>query len=301
MSQSGLPPFRALQAFEAVGRLGSVRRAAQELGVTPGAISQQLKLLEAHVGATLLIKQGRNIGLHPQARGYHDLVTQGIDKLTAAQGYAATLGAGDDLVISGLPTVLLRWLNPILHRFQDLHGLASFRLEATHTEPDPELPPNMLRITYGAAADRFPHARQLFRDHCFPVCSPDFLTRYPEAAKLENTPLIAIDWGASYRAMPGWGDWFHLKGRTQDPAPAIETHSLSGSAIESAVAGQGVVLAQSAFVRAELETGRLVRLSKDHISLPDPYYVCWGSGLSDQPIAQGFLGWLQGVARDQSV
>lgn len=295
-----LPPLRALQAFEAFGRTGSVNGAAQSLNVSPGAVSQQLKALEDFVGMTLILKDGRRAVLTPEAEAYHALVEQGFEKLAAAQAYLAQQKEGSDLIISGLPTVLLKWLNPLLHRFQPSSGDGAIKLEATHNEPDPDLPGQMFRLTYGAVSQNFPHSRPLFTDRCFPVCSPEYLERYPQArdpVELAGLPLIGIDWGASYPTVPGWEDWFAASGITPGEIKPIEVHSLSGLALESAVAGKGAVLAQASFAKLDLELGRLIRLSDDDLPMPEPYYACWGQRMAERPISKEFLDWLLVEAR----
>ena len=295
-----LPPLRALQAFEAFGRLGSVGGAAQELGVTSGAISQQLKVLEDHLGLALVFKDGRRAALTPEARLYHELVSSGFDRLRNAQHVVLQRKSGVDLKVSGLPTLLLKWLNPRLHRFQPSADIP-IRLEATHVEPDAQMQGQMFRLTYGALSTRFPHSRALFTDSCFPVCSPDFLKRHPQAVTpegLATLPLIEIDWGPAYASVPHWHDWFARHGIDPAPVRTIAVHSLSGSAIEAAAVGQGVVLAQASFASVDLDLGRLVRLSPDALPMPEPYFVCWGMTTLEQPNARPFLNWLIATARD---
>lgn len=298
--KSYLPPLRALQAFEAFGRLGSVGSAAQELGVTSGAISQQLKVLEDHLGMQIVLKDGRRAALMRPAQTYFDMVTAGFDKLRAAQAVLARARSGPDLKVSGLPTLLLKWLNPQLHRFQSVSQGSPIRLEATHLEPEATMQGEMFRLTYGSVAQRFPHFRAIFTDLCFPVCAPDFLERYPEAKHPEglvNLPQIDIDWGPAYVSVPRWRHWFAQYGIENVRARPIAVHSLSSSALEAAAAGQGVALAQRSFAAADLELGRLVRLSEDSLLMPEPYYVCWGEGVLDHPNARAFLNWLLAIAR----
>lgn len=296
-----LPPLRALQAFEAFGRLGSVSGAAQELGVTSGAISQQLKVLEDHLGVAVVFKDGRRAALTSEARIYHELVTSGFDRLRYAQQVMSQRKSGVDLKVSGLPTLLLNWLNPQLHKFQTSTSEVPIRLESTHVEPDAQMQGHMFRLTYGSVSQRFPHARALFTDSCFPVCSPDFLERHPQAITapgLIDLPLIEIDWGLAYAEVPHWRDWFEFRGLEEVTIRPIAVHSLSSSALEAAAAGQGVTLAQLSFSATDLETGRLVRLSPEALPMPEPYYVCWGRTTLDQPNARDFLNWLIAVARE---
>lgn len=295
-----LPPLRAMQAFEAFGRLGSVSSAARELGVTSGAISQQLKTLEDHLETRLVFKDGRRAALTPEARAYHEVVAAGFDRLRDAQDVISRQKVGTDLKVSGLPTLLLKWLNPQLHRFQTVPPGVLIRLEATHREPDAEMLGHMFRLTYGSVSGRFPHARPLFTDVCFPVCSPDFLAKHPEAATpegLASLPLIEIDWGPSYTTVPRWRDWFMQRGIDAPVPKPIMVHSVSSTALEVAAAGQGVTLAQLSFASIDLELGRLLRLSDDFLPMPEPYFVCWGASTLDQPNARAFLNWLIASAK----
>lgn len=292
---TALPPLRALQAFEAFGRLGSVNSAARALGVTPGAISQQLKLLESHVGLPLFVKDGRRAMLTPAARSYHDLISQGFDRLLLAQDYIVSHRLNDELTISGLPTLLQKWLNPILHRFRAAAGEVPIRIVATHQESDPRTLEQSFRLTYGKAAQPYAHSRVLFTDHCFPVCSPEYLERHPEArdpASLARLPLIDIDWGLAYSAVPRWGNWFAAEGVSPGPVRPVAVHSLSGLALEAAAAGQGAVLAQASFVASDLQSGRLLRLSDRRLQMPDPYVICWGPMTLGRVPARKFLDWM---------
>ncbi|SEH88810.1 LysR substrate-binding domain-containing protein [Paracoccus alkenifer] len=295
-----LPPLRALQAFEAFGRLGSVSGAARALGVTPGAISQQLKQLEAHLGMPLLIKDGRRAALTPAARAYHDLISQGFERLMLAQSLIASQWQNGELTISGLPTLMQRWLNPRLLGFRATAGDVPIRMVATHREPDPQALGQSFRLTYGAAAQRYAHSRVLFTDRCFPVCSPGFLERYPDArdpAVLAGLPLIEIDWGPGYATVPRWEQWFDQAGTPARGLRPVAVHSLSGLAIEAAAAGQGAALAQASFVSADLESGRVLRLSDDDLPMPEPYLICWSPMTLARPAAREFLNWIMRETR----
>ena len=297
---ANLPPMRALQAFEAFGRLGSVSDAARELGVTPGAVSQQIKILESHVGITLILRDGRGATLGPEARLYHEIVSQGFDRFRQAQHYLARLRSESDLSVSGLPTLLLKWLNPLLGGFQSQGRDVSIRLEAAHGEPDRQMLDTTFRLTYGRAAQRYFHSRVLFTDSCFPVCSPEFLARHPEAAEpagMSDLPLIEIDWGPAYASVPHWADWFAAEGLPAPRRRPVAVFSLSSLALEAAVNGQGITLAQEAFVAVDLRLNRLVRLSPRALAMPEPYFVCWGQRTLEQPVARDFLNWIIAAAR----
>ena len=299
--QSHLPSLRALHAFESFGRLGSVGGAARELGVTPGAISQQIKILEDQLQMQLIVKEGRRASVAPRAKAYHAVLSAGFEKLKNAQTLLSQQLADLDVHVSGLPTLLLKWLNPRLHRFEARFGEASIRLEATHVEPDPEFLNHMFRLTYGAASKAFPHARALFRDTCFPVCSPSFLEANPKArdpANIANLPWIDIDWGPAYASVPRLSHWLQVQGLPKPALKPMSVHSLSSSALEAAASGQGIALAQSSFASSDLELGRLVRMSEHTVEMPDPYFVCWGAQMMENEKSRNFLNWLLSQAQE---
>ena len=298
--QSILPPLRAMHAFESFGRLGSVSAAARELGVTPGAISQQIKLLEEHLRMPLIAKDGRRASLAPKAKAYHAVLSAGFEKLKQAQHLLSQQVADLDVHVSGLPTLLLKWLNPRLHRFEASFGEASIRLEATHVEPDPEFLDHMFRLTYGAVSYMFPHSRVLFRDTCFPVCSPDFLKNHPDAldpAKIAQLPWIDIDWGPAYSTVPRLSHWLVDQGLPKLAHKPMSVHSLSSSALEAAASGQGIALAQSSFASTDIELGRLVRMSQESVQMPEPYYICWGPHMMENEKSRNFLNWMLSEAQ----
>lgn len=300
--RSFLPPLRAIQAFEAFGRIGSVTGAARELGVTAGAISQQIKILEDHLSVPLILKDGRRASLSPDAKIYHEFVAAGFEKLRLAHQVLQQQQTGADVKVSGLPTLLQKWLNPRIHRFQAASGEVAIRLDATHAEPDPQLLDRMFRMTYGVVAESFAHYRPLFTDFCFPVCSPEFLEQYGETIEsggFERLPWIDIDWGPAYGTVPRLRDWMTLHGLKSPEQKPVAVYSLSGLALEGAAGGQGIALAQSSFAAVDLDLGRLVRLSDKIIPMPEPYYVCWGKSTLDTESAKNFLNWLLTESREQ--
>lgn len=292
--KTSLPPLRSVQAFEAFGRIGSVSGASWELSVTAGAISQQIKILENYLETPLIVKDGRRASLTPDAKIYHEFISAGFEKLRQGQDILAQQKYGVDVKISGLPTLLLKWLNPKIHRFQ-VNGEAAIRLEATHCEPDDQQMEHMFRLTYGVVSENFAHSRALFTDYCFPVCSPKFLEDHPQALELKHMddfPWIDIDWGPKYSTVPRLKDWFAGQGLQVSLQKPVLTHTLSSLALEAVIGGQGITLAQSSFASFDLELGRLVRLSDHVIQMPEPYFVCWGQSLMDQPNAKNFLNWI---------
>ena len=301
MKLSKLPSLRALQTFSVFGQTNSVAETAREMGLTSGAVSQQLKTLEDQTGRMLVSRRGRGAVLHPEAEIYHRLVSEGFEALYRSQYFLDRMEQSANLSISALPSLLAKWLNPELGEFQERHPGISIRLDSTHQEPDRFLLATNFRVTYGEAAQKFPFQRQLFTDIIFPVCSPDFADKHPgisDAATMRKLPLLHTDWGLGYEDLPGWTDWFASVGQPAPDTIASRVFSVSSLTIEAAVEGKGIALAQSSFVDRDLRTGRLVRLSETELKLPWPYFVCWGERMMQEPVARDFLNWIISVARN---
>lgn len=303
MKHTNLPSLRALQTFSIFGQTNSVSETAREMGLTSGAVSQQLKILEDQTGRRLVSRRGRGAVLHPEAEIYHRLVCEGFEALYRSQQFLDRMEQSANLSISALPSLLAKWLNPVLGEFQERRPGISIRLDSTHQEPDRFLLSTNFRLTYGETAKRFPFHRQLFTDKVFPVCSPDFASKHHNISDVEvmsQLPLLHTDWGTGYEDLPGWMEWFASAGKTVPDVKAARVFSLSSLTIEAAVDGKGIALAQSSFVDRDLRTGRLVRLSETELQVPRPYYICWGERAMQEPIAQDFLNWIIGVARANS-
>lgn len=300
---SNLPPLRALQTFEAFGKTGTVQGAARALGVSSGAVSQQLRLLEEYAETPLFFREGRGISMTPAAVIYHEIVSQGFERLTRAKDFISAQRSSYNLTVTAMPTFMQRWLNPIIHRFQALSSGCTMHFVSTQCELEPDLMDQTFRLTYGPASGLYPHSRSMFRDHFFPACSPAFLSDHPEAMSdngLKHLPLITVDWGTDKYIAPEWRSWFerdtgstgHKKTSNSPRLRAAGVYSISSLALDAAIAGQGVVLAQAAFAHADLEAGRLMRLSSDAVAMPESYFICWGRMTLASESPCDFVKWI---------
>jgi LysR family transcriptional regulator, glycine cleavage system transcriptional activator len=131
-----LPPLRALQAFEASARHMSVARAAEELSVTPSAISHQLKALEAFLGVRLFHRFNRRIALTDTGRGYVQLLASGFDRIARATDHVIAGGVSDVLTVHCSPSFAPAWLLPRLGGFMAAHRGIDLRIHATPEPPD---------------------------------------------------------------------------------------------------------------------------------------------------------------------
>ena len=173
-----LPHLRAMESFEAVARLGSVSAAAGELGVSPGAVSQQVRRLEAHLGVTLVERRGRHLELTRWGRLYHAEIEGAFAQLLAAERPMRAALGGAPLVVSGLPTVAAKWLGRALYdRAREVPDVP-VRLVSEEADAAGSGEAWDFRMDFGPPPADGPGA-ELFTDVAVPACAPSLLEGRP--------------------------------------------------------------------------------------------------------------------------
>jgi len=299
---SRLPPMRAVQAFEAVARGGSVAAAAGELGVTPGAISQQIHNIEEALDTRLFERRGRTLELTTWGRMYYDRVHVAFDQLRAAQDALLRARSKSGIVFSALPSLAIRWLRPLLLEWRTTHMGAGIHLISTDKEAvlaDEQID---FRLSYGAGDRRYDHFVELFTDSIVPACSPKFLARNPvrTLSDILDGPLFDIEWDVPHRPPPSWADWARSVGLAP-PLASDLAFSLSSAGIDAAVNGGGFVLGQMAMIADDLANGRLVVPIDRRLSMPEPYFLAWDPAVLDRPFGKEFRAFVIAAARRQAV
>ncbi|MCW0182942.1 MAG: LysR substrate-binding domain-containing protein [Zavarzinia sp.] len=287
-----LPPLRALEIFEAVCRQGGVARAAEDLGVSPGAVSQQLRLLEDHVGRPLFRRSGRKLELTEAGKPYFEMIFEGFERLRDAQKLLEQRGDITGLSVSALPSLMLKWLAPRVYGWQQSRAFIDLRLEGHHREDGLEAGTVDFRLTYGPRVTLHRHSAELFVDRVVPVASPKLAAGPLSAAAIARLPLVHVDWRPDHQNGPAWTDWFRAAGLAAAPPAPERLYSLSSVALNAAIAGEGVALGQRSFIADDLASGRLVALSDLELALPVPYFVAWTDASIRKPGARDFLDWL---------
>ena len=255
-----LPPLGSLRAFEAAARLLSFRLAAQELGLTPTAISHQVRLLEAYCGGTLFRRRPRPLALTPAGAALFPVLRDGFDSFGATLSLIRSHAGPTTLRVTTTNAFASRWLVPRLGKWRaerpdvDLSIIGTDRILSLDAgEAD-------LAIRY--ARDPPPGAGdEIFRDRFFPICSPKLLDGRPPLsgpASVLDYPLIHFDWYANDRTAPTWETWLK-RGSVHCPPRFALTFKEETHAIEAAVAGQGIILCSEIVVADDLASGRLVK------------------------------------------
>jgi LysR family glycine cleavage system transcriptional activator len=293
---SHLPPLSALRAFEAAARHMSFTRAADELHVTPAAISHQIHALEEDLGVRLFHRLSRSIELTASAK----VLLPGLTEAFAGiQSSVRRLRAHNDtgtLTVTASPSFAAKWLVLRLHRFQEQCAEVDVRISATDEVVDLTKGDFDIAVRYGAGNYPGLDVELLFTDEVFPACSPQLLAtgaplRTPDDLSLHN--LIHDQTVERDPLVPTWPMWLKAAGVKNVPAAAGLSFNNMHLALDAAIAGHGVVLAHSAIAAADLAAGRLVRLFT--LALPDQfaYFIVTASGALERPKVRAFRDWLR--------
>ena len=288
-----LPPLNALRAFEATARLGSLSAAADELCVTHGAVSRQVKLLEDWAGVAVFERIGRRLRLTEAGQAYRTALGGAFDTVAAASGRLRQVGrAAQPLTVNALPTFAMRWLLPRLAGFQRRHPDIELRL-ITSDEPVERLAPGACDVAIRRRVGAWPagfSAEAFLAEHEIPVCAPALLKRAPIARPqdLAQQTLLHAD------KRPGaWTRWLAAAGvpevEHRAPRQRFDHFYLT---LQAAADGLGVALGPLPIVLDDLAAGRLVAPLRGP-RVPSPSY-CWvvSSGLQDRPAVVAFCAWL---------
>lgn len=250
-------PLTALRAFEAAARLGGFSAAAQELGVTPGAVTAQIKALEAKIGIPLFERTARGVRLTAAGQRSCLALTAAFDRLQAAM--ADLRSTGPSVVhVAALPSLAQFWLSPRLPELRaDLPGL-SVSVTALERPPDAKRHPYDLYLFYGKEPTEV-----LAPDVIFPVCSPKLRSRLKEPADLINVPVVSDStWTGD------WSAWAEIAMPGVSFVPRGTVYSLYALAVDEAVQGAGVLMGHSALVDRHLARGDLVEPFALRVALP---------------------------------
>lgn len=253
-----LPPLNALRSFEAAARHGSMTRAADALGVTHGAVSRQVRGLEATLGLSLLENRRGRLFLTASGTKLVDVLTQAFDRIAQGVDEIAT-PASDDVTVSCLGTFAMCWLIPRLHRFRSAEPGLVVRLTTSDADGDPARGDFDLAIRVGrpaAVAGRRAAAESvgLFDEWAGPVMVPALAPRAGTRAvgAMARLPLLHA------RTRPdAWEAWFATQGRAAPPAKAGQDFEHTYFMLEAARAGLGAAVGFWHLVADDVRGGRL--------------------------------------------
>ena len=294
--ESRIPPLNALKAFEAAARRLNITRAAEELSVTPGAISQQIRILEEHAGAPLFHREGRQIALTDLGAELYPLLHDGFDYLKRAGDLLYRPDRRHALAVSVPPSFAAKWLAPRIARFAAAHPEVEVWMSADMRLADVGGGRVDVAVRYGRGDYSGVRSERLLSADVTPVCSPALLTgakALKRPTDLAKHVLIHLRAGELEEPRPDWAAWLKARGVEGVDATAGPRFDQTALAIEAAAHGQGVALAPYAFVAEDLASGRLVSPFADGaLATEMAYYVLTRrSGVSEP--ARAFVRWMK--------
>ncbi|HVJ53855.1 MAG TPA: transcriptional regulator GcvA [Aliidongia sp.] len=288
-----MPPLNALRAFEAAARHLSFLKAAEELHVTPGAVSQQVKSLEDMLGVKLFRRLPRGVLLSDAGQRYGQRLGELFDGIAGATNELRRDSAPGVLTVSTTTSFAARWLIPRLGGFNLAHPGIMVRISAENAMTDFATDDVDLGLRYGGGVYPGLRSELLFAEEIFPVCSPALLARTPletlddlqHVTLLHDEPYLGsheVDW-ESWLAARGAG---HIEIR---PAPRFTHTHMS---LQAAAAGMGVALGTNVLAAEDLASGVLARPFTDSVPSRHAYWLVYPQAWADRPKLKSFRDWV---------
>jgi LysR family glycine cleavage system transcriptional activator len=295
-----LPPLNTLRVFEAAARHLSFNRAAEELHLTPSAISHQIRALEAFLGVQLFRRANRKISLTPAGKGYLPSLQTAFQQIRTATERVMANRDNDLLVISVVPAFATQWLVPRLPAFQEKQSQLEVRLivstdltDFSHSDVD-------LAIRQGSGEWAGLSSRWLMDEDLVPVCSPALLRgKQPlrQPGDLRSELLLHV-----IARMGDWKNWLKAAKVTHLNAEGGSRFQNWSLALEAAIAGMGVVVIDRRLVNHHLDSGRLVIPFDVSLRGHHAYYLVYPEERDSIPKIAEFRRWLLGeVAKDSTL
>ncbi|MCP4431986.1 MAG: transcriptional regulator GcvA [Gammaproteobacteria bacterium] len=256
-----MPPLNSLRAFESAGRHLSFTSAAQELNVTPGAISQQIRVLEEFLNTSLFKRRNRLIVLTDEGQICLPLVSQGFGNLIEAVEAVRKFGSNDPLTISSAPTFISKWLIPRLDKFKIKHPEIDVRIDASSRLVDfvNEDIDVGIRFSDGDYGDL--ESIYLFSFELIPVCSPKLVEKkkLSDLGDIKNHTLLHSQYDETDPSWPDWAMWLATVGVADVDTSHGIYFNQSEMLLEAAIEGQGIGLVGEVLVASDVAAGRLIQ------------------------------------------
>jgi len=284
-----LPPLNAVRAFEAAARHESFTRAAEELCVTQGAVSHQVKALETELAIKLFNRERQRLIITEAGREYLNVVRDALDRIAVGTERLLQRQSGGVLTVSTSPDFAAKWLVHRLGHFAEAHADIDLRVSATLHHVDFAREEVDLAVRHGDGNWPGLETVRLSAEQLFAVCSPKLLSgrrRLEKVADVLKFPLIHLDSRAD------WTKW--LQGLGVDDADVSHGPVLNRASmvIDAAINGQGIALARTTLAAWDLIHGRLVRPFPDSMPVARTYWIVCPKATATFPKIATFREWL---------
>jgi LysR family glycine cleavage system transcriptional activator len=271
-----LPSLNTLAAFEAAARYLSITKAAEELNVTPGAISKQVRMLEEELGNALFVRRHRALEMTREGETMATALREGFERISSTFLQVKAAGGQSKVTIGCTMAMAHLWLMPRMSAFWSSHQ----DIVVDHVISDQprglDRPDIDLRLRYGSGEWPDELSAKLYDDRIFPVASPGFARDNPAAtiedlSRLQLLSVEGIDWDWTT-----WADFFREAGC---PGRRLNVRRFNSHviALQAARSGHGAVLGWASLVTPLLKAGALVRVTDAEIVAPHSYFVTWSA------------------------
>jgi LysR family glycine cleavage system transcriptional activator len=290
-----LPPVHALSAFEAAARLGSFSVAAEELCITPSALSHRIRLLEEFVGERLFIRDGRIVTLSEFGRRYLEVVRSALRTLADFPLPHKSVPAQPRIKITVPPTFARYLLVPRLAEFTSRHPEIVIEMFLSVPLYDLSLSESDVEVRFGGGNYPDLITEKLFEEPTFPVASPQYLQKIGGLA----TPSDLRKATLLRSGLEPWQQWFEVAGLDwPEPSTSLRLDDL-GLLLEAVRHGHGVALTRKHFAQHMIDTGEIVKLFDVQLATtPHAYYLVHERDARQRPEVDAFVGWLLKAFRD---
>lgn len=288
-----LPPLATLRAFEAAARHLSFRAAAAELGVTPTAISHQIRLLEATLGQAMFVRHVRRVSLTPAGALLYPVLRDGFDGFDRCIAQLRRVRARPTVVVSATRLFTARLLVPAIGRFAARHPDIDLHLHASDLVVDLGAGAADIAIRYGNGPFGDLVATPLLAERVGVLCSPALGIATPD--DLSAVPLLHAEW-TSPIAGPDWASWARLAGMADLAVTTGPRFTDDGHALQAAIAGHGAVVSSLTLAAPELAAGLLVNPFGPVIEGAG-YHMLTTRAAAARPEVVAVRGWLDAVTR----
>jgi len=287
-----LPQLNALKAFEAAARHVSFTRAAEELCVTQGAVSHQVKALEDELGIKLFNRDRQGLIITDAGRDYLAVVRDSFDRIAMETERLVQRQGSGMLTVSTSPDFAAKWLVHRLGRFAEAHPEIDLRISATMHHVDFAREDVDIAVRHGDGDWPGLDVARFCAEHLFAVCSPALARGLTRPSDILKLPLLHLD------DRSAWSAWFEAAGIAGVDAIHGPILNRASMLIDAAVDGQGVALARTALAAWDLIQNRLVRPFSIALPLAKSYWIVCPKAAANLPKLGAFRAWLLAQAKD---
>lgn len=299
-----IPHLTALRAFEAAARHLSFQDAAQELGLSPSAVSHQIRALEAYLDTRLFDRMTRAIALTPAGETLRPGLEEGFRKIETTVRQVRSLKNHSVIVVSAGPAFAAKWLVPRLYQFEEKFPTIEIRITTALRAINLEREDIDVALRHGSGKYKGLDSVRLFGEAYTPMCSPDLLKNSKKSLKsaddLKFYRLLHDDSAHMPGPAPGWPEWLAQAGAKHIDGSQGRHFTQTDHAIQATIDGVGVLLGKVSIAAPDLLAGRLVRPFELTIPSEYSYFFVTRKERHREKAIAAFLKWLQEEAKEMS-